>query len=951
MRVSTWNLRGWTEEKRDAVLSLVETSDVLCLTEVWTGVPDLDNCRVYTELAPSTSNRARRGGGLGIIVPPALESRRMGSVSTLKYQVLAISVSGTPLVCCYLSPTATKADRDGFFFHVTRFAQGASIIAGDFNARHRSWDSTFNRQGQRLSAWAKKARFTIARPPSPTFVSARGSSSVDLIMARSLPITTPQLLSVPTGLSDHRPIVAEVELSSLRTIDFVPLAMLRNPALKVAAIAHYNQALPRLREELGSATSDTDLEAKSRQLCANLLHPWTRARRPRTGRFRPGWTLALDKAAKERTRLYKAGDKEKARALDKVIKRKFRKNVRRLQHDLGDQLENGRAAETAHLTKQLVRLHTVSAELTDHFSKEDYTSWMASTQPATYATISPATFTVSDVFREQILKAINALPLKKAPGPDKIRPEILQLSPDHVAAALLALWRAEGRLGYVPSVFRSGLLVPLYKKGDKSDPANYRPITLLSVLRKVVAKAILFEVEKVYSVHQNQWGFVRGSSTEVAIAFATNLMRSTHKHVAVLDIKQAYPSVPRDILLRILSARLPVNLVNMITHLLVPTVVRTQGQTSPLSAQIVLGVPQGDPLSPLLFDIFMDVYLERTNTISTQVASCFADDVILLGTSTQDLQELLDTSTNWSHANGMEWHVHKSFYVGKDHEACRLSGKELSHAEEVDYLGVSVSAHGVTSTRFAERASTALLSLVKLIGWLNRWNLGMDARINIVKTFVLSQIEYVLPLQPMLASTVAKVAKLEMVCLAWVLKAKITTPLMTRARTLARIPSTVTRRRIQALRVLGKFAAAASENPNNARAVRNWEVLRHFSALRPIAAAQLCSGQPQEIRDRSGEAAKEVLEEAFALGNKNRVRQIPLANLRKLPPALRSDLSRSAKHKAVLWYLNKLPVRTERVRAVLPQLRPLLESNQFGATYEEKCQALLDEIDLSRANA
>lgn len=66
------------------------------------------------------------------------------------------------------------------------------------------------------------------------------------------------------------------------------------------------------------------------------------------------------------------------------------------------------------------------------------------------------------------------------------------------------------------------------------------------------------------------------------------------------------------------------------------------------------GVPQGDPASPALFNMFMDVYLQQTNQVPSKgLAICFADDVLLLAKDTTSLKSLLDTSTAWENRYGM----------------------------------------------------------------------------------------------------------------------------------------------------------------------------------------------------------------------------------------------------------------------------------------------------------
>lgn len=97
--------------------------------------------------------------------------------------------------------------------------------------------------------------------------------------------------------------------------------------------------------------------------------------------------------------------------------------------------------------------------------------------------------------------------LKKAPGPGKIRSQILKVNALLIARAIFALWEAVGRIGYVPAVLRSAVYAPILKSGDASLSTNYSLISLTSVLRLVILTAPMTRNTESATLHPNQWGF------------------------------------------------------------------------------------------------------------------------------------------------------------------------------------------------------------------------------------------------------------------------------------------------------------------------------------------------------------------------------------------------------------------------------------------------------------
>ena len=108
-------------------------------------------------------------------------------------------------------------------------------------------------------------------------------------------------------------------------------------------------------------------------------------------------------------------------------------------------------------------------------------------------------FTVDENFQETIEGTISRLPNGTAAGSDGICFEMLKAAPKETSSCLTALWSACGRTAHTTMDWRTGLLVPVYKKGDPEIPSNYRPQCLLSSLRKVIERTLDKEMHAHYA--------------------------------------------------------------------------------------------------------------------------------------------------------------------------------------------------------------------------------------------------------------------------------------------------------------------------------------------------------------------------------------------------------------------------------------------------------------------
>ncbi|KAK5875618.1 hypothetical protein CesoFtcFv8_026682 [Champsocephalus esox] len=225
------------------------------------------------------------------------------------------------------------------------------------------------------------------------------------------------------------------------------------------------------------------------------------------------------------------------------------------------------------------------------------------------------------ISRGEVTGVVKQLHSGKAPGVDEIRPEMLKALGVEGLSWLTRLINVAWKSETVPKEWQTGVVVPLFKKGDQRVCANYRGITLLSLPGKVYSKVLERRVRPIVEpqIEEEQCGFRPGRGTTDQLFTLARILEGAWEYaypvyMCFVDLEKAYDRVPREVLWEVLREYgVRGSLLRAIQSLYSQSesCVRVLGSKSdPFPVRV--GLRQGCALSPILFVIYMDRISRRS---------------------------------------------------------------------------------------------------------------------------------------------------------------------------------------------------------------------------------------------------------------------------------------------------------------------------------------------------
>lgn len=341
---------------------------------------------------------------------------------------------------------------------------------------------------------------------------------------------------------------------------------------------------------------------------------------------------------------------------------------------------------------------------------------------------TPSTFqgmklSALDITVEEVKKLLCDLQVQSAAGPDGVHPRVLKECAEVLAEPLTFIYEHSLNTSSMPYDWKRGNITPIYKKGSKTNPLNYRPISLTSVvcktLEKIVRHRIMEHLEDNKYLTHHQHGFRSNKSC------LTQLLEYLHYvedvvddggcvDAVYLDVAKAFDSVPHKLLLLKLQA---VGIDGQVLSWVQDFLTNRQQRVKIKGAcsewrKVWSGVPQGSVLGPTLFLVYVNDLLDdiRSN------GKLFADDAKIFrrvknSDDTKCLQDDLCKLDEWSRKWSLKFNKDKCkvMHFGTKNQGHNytMGGTTLSTTSSEKDLGIIITSNMKLSTQVAKAASTA----------------------------------------------------------------------------------------------------------------------------------------------------------------------------------------------------------------------------------------------------
>ena len=616
-------------------LVVKESPDVVALTETWTNesIEDEYLCLEGYDMIvrkDRADTAGGRGGGIVVYVREIYawheeEKTVFNQCATIKVKRLRHDLS---LHVVYRSPNSTR-DNDAHLCQWIRDMRGDCLIVGDFNFPGIRWETGCTDSRGRSFYEACADVFLTQHVEGATHLSG---NTLDLVLSSNPGMVQKVEMIGRIGSSDHETIVVQCQSDVMtRRASFLSRDLNR---------ADFEAMRRELRVDWEKEMSGLDpdsmwgaIKGRVSQAVENHV-PMRRNRKVGRPKWLNGEILSL--IGKKRKAWFKwkaCASPENKRAyvaLEKSVKRRIRNSKNSVERRVAKEAkENPRSFYSYVNSSKRSRVKigpllgrdgnlVVDPKDQAEIFNAHYATVFTRSQvdPPSIEHVTMHTIEDIEISVERVKNTIDELKAKSAAGPDNIGNQILKELKDQLSLPLSILFRKSLDGGEVPREWKDSSITPIYKKGKRSEPGNYRPVNLTSNTCKLMEKILKVDIENHLESHvisNSQHGFRRGRSPQTnLLEFMDRLTKWLDEgrsvDVIYFDFSKAFDKVcHRRLGVKMEAAGIKGKLKAWICDWL-------QGRRQKVVVEgaesgweeVLSGVPQGSVLSGTLFKLFVN---------------------------------------------------------------------------------------------------------------------------------------------------------------------------------------------------------------------------------------------------------------------------------------------------------------------------------------------------------
>ena len=394
----------------------------------------------------------------------------------------------------------------------------------------------------------------------------------------------------------------------------------------------------------------------------------------------------------------------------------------------------------------------------NQFFQSIFSTWSGKEIPPIVPTIDQNLSDIT-ITEDEVQKAMSSLDSAKAPGPDGLPTYILKTCAASLVTNVTKLFNKSLMTSKVPNEWKRANVVPIFKKGDPSLTNNYRPVSLLPVISKILERCIYNKIIEFVrpKITSMQHGFLAGSSTftqllTVFSRISDILDNRAQTDVVYFDLSKAFDSVPHEPLIaKLRSFGFNGTLLNWLIDYLTNRYQRVtlDGCTSEW-LPVTSGVPQGSILGPLLFLIYVN---DLPACLSPETAcAIFADDTKIFKQDDscrdqEDVQKDIDRVISWGESWGLTFNkakctvLHITGHQDVVNYQYTINNQTLPTTEDMNDLGITVTPNfkwNLHISKITARAEKQLWMVIRALGF----NAPVKAKTQTYLAMVRSVLEY-----------------------------------------------------------------------------------------------------------------------------------------------------------------------------------------------------------------